>query len=181
MLKVNQFRMLLMATLMALFAGCTAKGDILSPNVEEDIVANNAIVTKMKSRTYNMGIQSASNSTSEVLSNITKSARLLENEIGQIVSIETGFPLLQNNQDSIKHEQEDLGDTFSNTFKYTSTNDILWVKIQAIELSTGSTNVNMTFVRTVVGSKGSRIRPLPPKFTQSIYNKLWSAIEKELR
>ncbi|MGV7222563.1 MAG: hypothetical protein ACQ9MH_13645 [Nitrospinales bacterium] len=179
--KVYQLQIMLTVTLLVLFAGCASKGDILSQMSEEDIEANKSIVTKMKSRTYNVGLKSASNSISEVLSNISKSARLLENEIGHIISIETGFPVHHNNHKAIKHDQVDEGDTFSNTFKYTSNNDILWVNIRASQLGTGSTNINMTFLRTALGSRGKLTIPLPPKYTQSIYDKLWLAMEKELK
>jgi hypothetical protein len=177
----TKFLALLMTTFIISSIGCTSKGNILSQQAKEDIAANNAIVAKMKSRTYNSGIKSTSNSISEVLSNIDKSARLLENEIGQIYYIETGFSVLPNKEEFIKQEQEDNGETYSNTFKYTGTNDILWVRIQARELSTGSTNVDMTFARSAKGNGGKYIRNLPPLHTQSIYEKLWLAIEKELK
>jgi hypothetical protein len=177
--KFFQLRILLTAILIVLLAGCT--GDILSQMAEKDIEANKAIVEKMKTRTYNVELKAASNSISEVLSNISKSARLLENEIGPVVSIETGFHALHNNNNAIKSDRLDEGDTFSNTFKYTGSNDILWVNIRASQLSAGSTNINMTFLRTALGSKGKLIRSLPPKYTQSIYEKLWLAMEKELK
>ena len=175
-----KFSIFLIVILSAVFLGCTSKGSILTQKAEEDNAENAVIISRMKNRTYNYGIKSTSNTLSEVLSNITKSARLIENEIGQTVSIETGFPVYLKNQDPLKQDQENVGNTFSNTFKYTTLNDILWVRIHARELSTGSTNVDMTFTKTTIGSNGKSVRALPPKFTKSIYEKLWSAIEKEL-
>jgi hypothetical protein len=168
------------AILIAVSLGCTPKGNVLAQKAKKDSAANTVIVKQMKSRIFNIGIKLTSNTISEVLSNITKSARLIENEIGRTVSIETGFPVLLKNQASLKQGQDNEGDTFSNTFKYKTLNDILWVRIHTSELNTGSTNVEMTFSMTTIGSKGNNIRHLPPKFTQSIYEKLWSAIEKEL-
>jgi len=176
-----QFSVFLTIILIATSIGCTLKDNIRSQKVKEDAAANTAIVSKMKSRTYNLDVKSASNSISEVLSNINKSARLLENEIGLVVLVETGHSDFHEKQDSIKQEQEDEGNTFSNTFKYSGINDILLVRVRASELSTGSTNIVLTFIRIAVGHKKNYIRPLPPKFTLSIYNKLWSAIEKELK
>ena len=81
---------------LATLAGCVSSHDTLSHIAERDKAANLAIVAEMKSRTYEFSIKTLSNTASQILSNINKSAKLLKDEIGQIESVETG-PTFHNN------------------------------------------------------------------------------------
>ena len=159
---------------------CIPRHNILSHMAERDKADNMAIVAEMKTRSYKIGIRTLSNSVSEVLSNINKSANLLTEEIGAVETIETGSPVLKKAQEVGKLNEEEGGKSFTNTFKYIGENHTLWVTARIKEISNNRTEVELAFTRTVTDRSEKSSLQLPPGHTRTIYQKLWSAIERDL-
>ena len=159
---------------------CAPRHDKLSQMVEQAKADNLKIITQMKSRTYELNIKPLSNSVSKVLSDINKSAKLLEEEIGIVESIRTGASVMSGNQAIGNIDEQISGKSFANTYEYKGRIHTLQVTARIRELGLDQSEVNLTFARTVGANDESASRQLPPGYTQTIYDKLWSAIERDL-